>query len=324
MIAALRIGLGLTLVGLVLWLRGTGDVTHALEAAGWTAIAAVSAYHLISIALCGTAWRSLLADAPPGATATFIFARWVRDGVNQLLPLMPLGGEVAGARVVAARGVPGADSAALTVVDVTAETLSQAIFSLIGVALWLRHDHGDGLLGPAGIGIGLSALMLGGLILAQKLGMVRLLERLADKVMPDAWRQPGVSVPIHDRILLLYTERRRFTIAAAIHLAGWLVATGEAWIILRLIGHPLPIAEVIAMESVVAAIRSAAFLVPGALGVQESAYVLVGAALGLPAEAALAVSLIKRGREITMGVPALLMWQWRGRRRTGDLPTPAE
>jgi hypothetical protein len=30
---------------------------------------------------------------------------------------------------------------------------------------------------------------------------------------------------------------------------------------------------------------------------------------GLPAEMGLAVSLLKRGREIAIGVPALLMWQ---------------
>ena len=324
--ALLRIGIGLALIGLVLWLRGgTGDVSHALEAAGWTTIAAASAYHLISVAMCGTAWRSLLKDAPRRATTSFIFARWVRDAVGQLLPLLPLGGEVAGARVVATRGVPGTEAAALTIVDITAEVLSQAAFSLIGVALWLRRDSVEGLLGPAGIGIALSVLMLGGLILAQKLGIVRLLERLADKVMPAAWRQPGLSAPIHDRILVLYTHRGRFARATLIHLAAWIVSTGEAWIILRMIGHPLPITDVIALESVVYAIRNAAFLVPGALGVQEGAYMLVGAALGLPSEAALAVSLIKRGREVTLGIPALLSWQWLSHRRSrAEAANPAE
>ena len=155
--------------------------------------------------------------------------------------------------------------------------------------------------------------MLGGLLLAQKLGMVRLLERLADKVMPEAWRNQGETAPIHDAIVAIYAERRRFAVATTIHLGGWLIACGEAWLALRLLGHPLPLGQVVALESVIYAVRNAAFLVPGALGVQESAYVLVGAALGLPAEAALAVSLIKRGRELMLGLPALVTWQWLGR-----------
>jgi phosphatidylglycerophosphate synthase len=49
--------------------------------------------------------------------------------------------------------------------------------------------------------------------------------------------------------------------------------------------------------------------VPASLGVQEGAYIAVGAALGLPAEMALAASLILRLRQLVLGVPALLSWQ---------------
>ncbi len=313
--AALRLAAGLGLIALVVWLRGgVGALWQELHHAGLLGIMLVSTYHAIPMALCGLAWRTLLAGAESGAAATFVLARWVRDAVNQLVPFMPLGGEVIGARMVAQRGgVPGPVAAALTVVDVTAEVMSQAVFSLIGIGLWLGHHPAGALLGPAGIGVALCIPMLAGLLLAQKLGMVRLLERLADKVMPEAWRSQGEAAPIHAAIVALYAERRRFTVATTIHLAGWLIACGEAWLALRLIGHPLPLGQAVALESVIYAVRNAAFLVPGALGVQESAYVLVGAALGLPAEAALAVSLIKRGRELMLGLPALVTWQWLGR-----------
>jgi glycosyltransferase 2 family protein len=66
---------------------------------------------------------------------------------------------------------------------------------------------------------------------------------------------------------------------------------------------------VITIESLLYAIRSAAFAVPNAVGVQEGAYVMLGALFGLSPDMALALSLLKRGRDITIGVPVLLCWQ---------------
>jgi len=43
--------------------------------------------------------------------------------------------------------------------------------------------------------------------------------------------------------------------------------------------------------------------------------VLFGQMIGLPAEAAVALSLIKRMREVAFGVPALISWQWLEARR---------
>ncbi|MEC9454698.1 MAG: hypothetical protein VYE58_06445, partial [Pseudomonadota bacterium] len=56
-------------------------------------------------------------------------------------------------------------------------------------------------------------------------------------------------------------------------------------------------------------VRAAAFFVPGAVGVQEGAFVLLGAVIGIGLEVALALSLIKRVRELVIGAPALIAWQ---------------
>ena len=63
---------------------------------------------------------------------------------------------------------------------------------------------------------------------------------------------------------------------------------------------------------------SAAVMVPGALGLQEGGYVLVGAALGIPGEAALALALVKRARELALGLPSLVAWQWLGLNKGED------
>ena len=58
--------------------------------------------------------------------------------------------------------------------------------------------------------------------------------------------------------------------------------------------------------ALVQAIRGAAFAIPGALGVQEGGYLLLAPLAGLTPDAALALSLAKRARELLLGLPGLL------------------
>jgi uncharacterized membrane protein YbhN (UPF0104 family) len=66
---------------------------------------------------------------------------------------------------------------------------------------------------------------------------------------------------------------------------------------------------VVAIDSLVYAARSAAFVVPNALGVQEAAYAALSSLFGIGPELGIAVSLLKRARDIVIGVPILLLWQ---------------
>ena len=88
-------------------------------------------------------------------------------------------------------------------------------------------------------------------------------------------------------------------------------------------GVPIGLGDALVLESLSHAVRSAAFIVPGALGIQEAGLIALGALIGIDAQTALALSLVKRAREIAFGAPALLAWQvlevgywWRGRRLT--------
>jgi uncharacterized membrane protein YbhN (UPF0104 family) len=59
------------------------------------------------------------------------------------------------------------------------------------------------------------------------------------------------------------------------------------------------------------------FAVPGALGIQEGGYIVICRALGLSPEIAIALSLIKRLREVVLGVPGLILWQRTGAKNAG-------
>jgi hypothetical protein len=94
-----------------------------------------------------------------------------------------------------------------------------------------------------------------------------------------------------------------------LHFGGWLASAVGTWIAFRLIGVRVDLNAVMAIESLVYATKSAAFIVPNALGVQEAAYAVLAPLFGIGAEFGLAVSLLKRARDIAVGVPILAIWQ---------------
>jgi uncharacterized membrane protein YbhN (UPF0104 family) len=74
-------------------------------------------------------------------------------------------------------------------------------------------------------------------------------------------------------------------------------------------GAHISIWSALGLESLIFTLRSVAFAIPSAIGVQEAAYALAAPLFGLPPESALALSLVKRAREIAIGIPTLLAWQ---------------
>jgi putative membrane protein len=109
--------------------------------------------------------------------------------------------------------------------------------------------------------------------------------------------------------LRLWARRRDVGVSAVWHVLSWLLGAAEIWLALRLLGHPVSIATAVAIESLAEAIRTAAFAVPAALGVQEGGFVLLGSVFGFGPELAIALSLTKRFRELCLGIPGLVAWQ---------------
>jgi len=120
---------------------------------------------------------------------------------------------------------------------------------------------------------------------------------------------------LHDAIQEMHGRPRALAASGAWHLLGWVLGTLEVWVALVFMGIPVGLREAFILESLGQAARSAGFAVPSGVGVQEAGYLVTGAMLGLAPETALALSLAKRLREVGMGLPALLAWQWLEGRR---------
>ena len=294
---------------LVAW-HGFAAVGDALRLAGLPCLAAICAFQIVPLSLCALAWRALFKEKRPDA-ASFIWFRWMRDAGGDILGIVPAGGELIGIRAMTRRGVEMTTATASTVVDLTMEMSSQAAFTVLGCVLLLIERPGSHLLNWTLAGIAALVFLAGGFALAQRFGLFRLLENLALRLaVKQGWGYLSNIGGLHDRIRDFYADRPAVARAASIHFIAWLVGIGEAGIILAFMGVPMGLASLIMLESLTYALRSAAFFVPAAAGVQEGGYILVGAALGLGPEFALALSLMKRARELTLGVTGLVVWQW--------------
>ncbi|WP_376087492.1 lysylphosphatidylglycerol synthase domain-containing protein [Roseomonas sp. CCTCC AB2023176] len=90
---------------------------------------------------------------------------------------------------------------------------------------------------------------------------------------------------------------------------SWLLGVLETWVALRAIGVPATLGQALVIESLGQAVRSAGFVIPGALGVQEGGTVLICAMFGIPADQAIALVLVRRVRDLISGVPGLVAWR---------------
>jgi putative membrane protein len=299
-------------LGIAAWMLGSaglGDVLRAVGRIGWAGFALFAGYSLLVTGLLGAAWASA---APPLAiirnVPRFTWARLVREGASDILPFSQVGGLVLGIRMLIARGISGPLVNASALVDMTTEMAGQVVFTLFGIAGFVLLRSGSGqadTLLPVLIGTGVMIALMAAFFAAQRWAL-GLGQALLTRMLPSVGTGLGDVGAVLSRI---YADRRRVLLSLAFNIAGWVASAAGAWIALALMGVRVQIVNVLVLESLIFVSRSVAFAIPGALGVQEAAYALLGPLLGVAAPSALALSLVKRARDLAIGIPALLAWQ---------------
>jgi glycosyltransferase 2 family protein len=309
---------------LVVW-EGADAVFAMLRAAGW-GLVWVSLFHAAPMVLNARAWRVLMPGAKPPSLGFFTWAVWVREAVNGLLPVARIGGEVASARLLMQHGVRIAPTVGGLVVDMTLTIVSTFLFAMLGLALlaWRTRDAPT----VASIALGLLATLpiLAALLAVQRFGFFELLARIFRLMFGGRFEGIARSaVPLDRAVRVVYRRRGRALRCLLWQLVGCVAAGGEIWLALDVLGHKVSILDAVLIEALVQAVSSAAFLVPGALGVQEGWFVVLGGLLGLAPELALALALARRARDLIVFVPALILWQaLEGRRWLALSPRRAE
>ncbi len=319
---ALAIGLA---VMIVLVVRDGGPpILTLLSHAGWVLLLLVP-LHAVPLVLDALGWRTLierLARSP--SIGQLFWIATVREAINRLLPVANIGGEIVGIRLLAAGGVEGTRAAASVIIEVLLTLVSQYLFVTLGIVLTLKSLQSfeplGGLLLGLGVALVLIALMFGllryGSVFERLAGLARRMIGLSRAALPSAWQPAdgptlvGASQQLDATVRELCGARARLAATVAWQLSGLVAGSLETWLALRWLGSPVDFGAAIALESLTQALRHFIFVVPAGLGVQEAGLIGFGSLLGLPADVAVTLSLVKRMREIAFGVPALASWQW--------------
>ena len=297
------------IVGLVAF-YGWTPILMALQAVGW-GVVPVSLVRIVEAAAAAVCWWLLLDRRSWTLLRACLLLRWVREAVNVLLPVAQVGGEVVGARLLTFFGVSGSLSSASVLVDLLAQTVTQFFFTLIGLALLATVGGADALVRWVAMGLAVMAPALVGFFVAQRYGGARLLEKVLRRFTVDPqWAAIGGGLAaLNQHMVELYRRPVRLAVVCVIHFATWFLGVFEIWFALRFMGYPVSSATALVVESLGQAVRGAAFVVPGGIGVQEGGFVALCAVFGIPAPAGIALSLAKRFPEVVLGLPGLLVWQ---------------
>lgn len=306
-------------VGLVVFLiidSGYEDILQSLELIGWNLLW-LPLFRIVSVTLDAQGWRILVAPRDHDGKAQLIILTWialVREGVSRLLPIASVGGELVGIRLLILRGLNGAVSAASVIIEVLVTLISQYLFTAIGLMLLISLLQSSAftaqLLWALGLTFPIPLLLL---VLLRKTNFFQRLGHMGERVLGGRGKLASAlngGAGLDAEIRYLTARYGQLAIATFWQFAGMVSGSFEIWFVLWLLGHPIRPDAAIALESITLAIRHLAFLIPAGLGVQEAGMIVFGQMLGLDSDTALALSLVKRMREVMLGLPALLSWQY--------------
>jgi putative membrane protein len=318
-------------IALAVW-SGLDDIGQTVASVGWWGMAGVVLTRAATVTIAGTGWWLLFPGGRPadlgftrdqfkdGALRPgpmyalplriAVLLRFIREAVNSLLPLTQVGGDIVSARLLTFWGMPGALGAASLIVDVLMQASTQFVFAALGIMTLIALGTDTTVATAAATSLAVAAPLLTGFYAAQRRWGHRVVNVVLSRLKGDGnWRALGTVDAVYENLSAIYAGRSGVLAASLVHLTGWLVGVAEVVIVLRCMGLPATVAEALVIESLIQAVRGAAFAVPSALGAQEAGLILLCGLFQIPADQALALSFIKRAADLAIGVPSLIALQ---------------
>jgi putative membrane protein len=192
--------------------------------------------------------------------------------------------------------------------------ITQLVFVMAGLALLVARSTAPMVLTIAltvlaGLGLMMVAVFI--FLKLQHRGLFEVSTRIAGGLLRSKRLAEftGRAASIDTAVVQVYRHRPLLWRSGVFRLAGWMLGTGEIWLAMYFFGQPITLVDAFILESLSAGVRAVAFMVPGALGILEGSFVVFGPLFGLPPQTSLMISLVKRVRELSLGLPGLAVWQ---------------
>jgi len=308
--------IGVSLLGFLVWEVGVSDILGYVRRIGW--FAPLLLLPSVVIALCDAkGWACALPTTvrlPHIPLWRWSLARLAGEAVNNLTPTASLGGEPVKVYMLRIHGLPAEAGLASVVIAKTALTVSQIVFILLGLPLFLHRlgwvQQGWWILGPLLLlAYGFAVL----LIRWQRRGLMSTIVRFLRRLLPRwrrlvQWEQRAGEIDVH--LLHFYDGNTRGFVSSIIyHFGGWIFGAIELLFFFYLMGVKAAPTDAFIIETMIQPLTVAALVIPGALGVQEAGGVFLCRLLGIDDGAGLALMALRRARETVhngIGLAALM------------------
>jgi uncharacterized membrane protein YbhN (UPF0104 family) len=203
--------------------------------------------------------------------------------------------DLAAASVVMAKTTASAGELAFIVLGVGALAGSLSIDPV--AAMWTA------------VGIGALALVLGGLVVWQRLGLFRPLVWLGMRLtfLRAFLDRHGALLSSTEALLQEYLveQRTRFLTSGLVFFVMWLLSVFETWVFLWILGLPTTVANALLIQAWLTLVVRLTAFVPSNIGTLEAGALMVFAFVGLPPHGALALALLRRIRQLVWMIVAL-------------------
>lgn len=248
---------------------------------------------------------------------------WVRlagEAMNNLTPVADWGGEPLKARLLKNQyGMTPGGAASGVILAKSVLFYSEVLFWAVGLAPAFASSSlaVEWKIGFAAVFV-ICAVISVALAIYQKKGFFGSMGRVAARFFPKMAESGQTFGGVDARMSEFYTTPDMFIPSFALHFMGWVVGGVETWLMLIFMGTKVGLGESLAIEALLQLARTATFFVPGNVGVQEAGLALVFTAFGRPPTHGVALSLVKRVRQLLWSGIGLGVWgiyEWKGPRR---------
>ncbi|EHD13591.1 hypothetical protein CIN_17830 [Commensalibacter intestini A911] len=323
--------LGLSLIiGGAAWI-GADSIFKSVFSIGFGNLLILCAWQLLIIVVLSWAWHTI---CPALGVIRLFWARNLREAGATCLPFSQIGGIVLGVRAVCFKDyryiknpadLSTAQGISSNIVDITTETLGQVVFIIIGITTLLVGGYHTQLqdIHMFGTQINLKWFIIFGVLLlicglvpfiwTQRQGNLffrKIVNSLSSNIAQQ-WSGKIVSSAdaLQEALDQIWAHPKRVAISCLVHLAGWIGSGIGTWMCYHFLGADISLLEAITIEALVCVVLSIGFLVPANMGIQEGAYVIIGAIFGIDPSLSFGLSILRRARDLIIGIPVLLLWQ---------------
>lgn len=306
---------GLALLGLVIREMDLQDLMRQVNGVGTGGMAFVLALYSLTFMTDVAGWQLTLKGVPLDLRwlQRLYLVRMTGEAFNNVTPFGAMGGEPVKALLLKTHyGIRFRDSGVSLILAKTIILIALILFLGIGFALLLPSERLQGYHKTlAGLGLVALGCSIALFFLVQRLRLTSCVARLFGGSALAA-KLEGLLKIVHeveDRLAQFYSEHRaRFGGALSLAFANWFLGAVEVYAVMQFLGHPVSLADAWAIEAMAQLVRAGTSFIPASIGAQEGALVLASTAMTGSGTLGLALSVIRRFRELIWIVGGLGLW----------------